>query len=263
MQIKKGVAKVDGIGEIFKSKRIEMGLSLNDIENETKIRSRYLQAIEEENFEVIPGKVYLKGFIKTYAKYLNIADNEEIIRFLNENKVAAFEVEKKAALENTTPIPLQKGIPKKYLTLILSILAFLTLFLMQNLYDRFVNPPEITPPEQNQEQVEEPFPPIAEEPPETPEDEPELPNQNELIIEILDLTTAEEKCWMQIYSDNNLVYEGTMYEGEKKNFNAQEKLRLKFGNAGVVKLVLGKEELGIPGNIGQVIEKEIVLTDFQ
>ncbi|NLT95901.1 MAG: helix-turn-helix domain-containing protein [Clostridia bacterium] len=255
------MAKIHGIGEILKSRRIQLGLSLEDIENETKIRTRYLEAIEEENFEVIPGRVYLKGFVKTYAKFLNVADNEEIIRFLKESKAPAFEIEKTETIEQNAP----KRIPKKYVTVISGILALLVLFGMQNLYSRFFQDSQVTPPRQETGQTEEPIPPISQEPEpqENGETETEMPTKKELVIEILDLTSAQEKCWMQVYSDNILVYEGTMYEGEKKIFSAQEKLKFKLGNAGVVKLLLGETDLGILGKVGQVIEKEIILSEFQ
>jgi hypothetical protein len=258
---KKEVAKIHGIGELLKTRRMELGLDLADIENETKIRVRYLQAIEEEDFDVIPGRVYLKGFIKTYAKHLDLADNEEIIRFLEENKAPAFEIEKNEPLKRKKAIP--KAIPKKYVTVLCGIFAILILFGMQNLYERFVKEPENIPPKQETGQMEEQLPPITQEPPEFIENEPDLPKQKDLIIEILDLTGAQEKCWLQVYSDNNLVYEGTMYEGDKKIFSAEEKIKFKLGNAGVVKLVLGETDLGIPGKTGQVIEREIILAEFQ
>lgn len=61
-----------GVGEELRNKRIEKGLSLEEVETATKIRVKYLEAIENENFDLIPGRVYVKGFIKNYAKFLGV-----------------------------------------------------------------------------------------------------------------------------------------------------------------------------------------------
>lgn len=64
-----------GIGEELKRKREEMGLSINDIENKIKIKATYIEAMENENFDKLPGRVYVKGFIRNYAKFLGLDHN--------------------------------------------------------------------------------------------------------------------------------------------------------------------------------------------
>ena len=60
------------LGTLLKKARQEKGLSLDDIQEETKIRKKYLEAIEENNFDILPGNVYLKVFIKGYAREVDI-----------------------------------------------------------------------------------------------------------------------------------------------------------------------------------------------
>lgn len=60
------------IGEVLSEARRRHGISLRRAEEETKIRAKYLQALEEENFTVIPGHAYVKGFLRTYGDYLDI-----------------------------------------------------------------------------------------------------------------------------------------------------------------------------------------------
>ncbi|MCG0276815.1 MAG: helix-turn-helix domain-containing protein, partial [Thermosediminibacteraceae bacterium] len=56
------------LGEYLKYTRLSKNISLEEINKETKIRVKYLVAIEEGNFESIPGgEVYIKGFLKNYA----------------------------------------------------------------------------------------------------------------------------------------------------------------------------------------------------
>jgi transcriptional regulator with XRE-family HTH domain len=60
------------IGERLKSKRLEKGLSLEEIAYDTRISKERLDAIEQNEFNQFPSHVYAKGFIKNYAKYLKI-----------------------------------------------------------------------------------------------------------------------------------------------------------------------------------------------
>jgi len=59
------------IGRILESTREKRGLSLQQVEEATKIRTRYLRDLENENFDVLPA-VYVLGSLKTYAEYLGL-----------------------------------------------------------------------------------------------------------------------------------------------------------------------------------------------
>jgi cytoskeleton protein RodZ len=60
------------IGNSLREARLRQGLDFGRVENETKIRSKYIQALEEEHFEVLPAETYVKGFLRTYAEYLGL-----------------------------------------------------------------------------------------------------------------------------------------------------------------------------------------------
>ena len=66
------------LGSLLKKARQKKGLSLDDIQEETKIRKKYLEAIEANNFDLLPGKVYLKVFIKGYAREVDL-DYQELL----------------------------------------------------------------------------------------------------------------------------------------------------------------------------------------
>lgn len=72
------------LGSLLKKAREEKGLTIDDIQEETKIRKKYLEAIEENNFDILPGNVYLKVFVKGYARevglnYQKLLENFEIL----------------------------------------------------------------------------------------------------------------------------------------------------------------------------------------
>jgi cytoskeleton protein RodZ len=60
------------IGNSLREARLRQALDFPQIEQATKIRSKYLRALEEEQFEVLPAQTYVKGFLRSYAEYLGL-----------------------------------------------------------------------------------------------------------------------------------------------------------------------------------------------
>lgn len=60
------------IGSTLREARERRRVGLDQAEAETKIRARYLRALEEEDFVSLPGPTYVKGFLRTYADYLGL-----------------------------------------------------------------------------------------------------------------------------------------------------------------------------------------------
>lgn len=60
------------IGNSLREARVRQGLEFPEIEHSTKIRSKYLRALEEETFEILPSQTYVKGFLRTYAECLGL-----------------------------------------------------------------------------------------------------------------------------------------------------------------------------------------------
>jgi cytoskeletal protein RodZ len=60
------------IGNSLREARQRQGLDLARVEDATKIRGKYLQALEDERFEVLPAETYVKGFLRAYAEFLGL-----------------------------------------------------------------------------------------------------------------------------------------------------------------------------------------------
>jgi cytoskeleton protein RodZ len=60
------------IGNSLREARLRQGLDFPEIEQATKIRGKYLRALEEEQFEVLPAQTYVKGFLRSYSDYLGL-----------------------------------------------------------------------------------------------------------------------------------------------------------------------------------------------
>lgn len=84
---------MEGIGERLRKSREAKKLTINDISKETNISSKYIEAIENEDFEKLPSETHIVGFLRNYAEFLK-EDSDEIIQFYKGFKIG----------ESTTPL---------------------------------------------------------------------------------------------------------------------------------------------------------------
>ncbi|ALP34969.1 XRE family transcriptional regulator [Paenibacillus sp. IHB B 3084] len=86
------------LGQQLKEARLQKGLSLDDVQEMTKIRKRYLEAIETGDYKVLPGSFYVRAFIKTYAETVGLNPDE----ILEGHKSNVPEPEPEAVMEPVT-----------------------------------------------------------------------------------------------------------------------------------------------------------------
>ena len=60
------------IGSSLREARERQGLDITELELQTKVRSKYLRALEDEHFDQLPAHTYIKGFLRTYADALGL-----------------------------------------------------------------------------------------------------------------------------------------------------------------------------------------------
>ncbi len=75
------------IGNSLREARVRQGLDYSQVELATKIRAKYLRALEEEQFEILPTGTYIKGFMRSYADFLGL-DGELYVDEYNSRYVA-------------------------------------------------------------------------------------------------------------------------------------------------------------------------------
>lgn len=71
------------LGQLLKQSRMEKGISLDDLQETTKIQKRYLLAIEEGNYKILPGSFYVRAFIKSYAEAVGLEPGEVLHMYQN------------------------------------------------------------------------------------------------------------------------------------------------------------------------------------
>lgn len=107
---------MSGIGEQLRKAREAKGLSISDIEKATKIQSRYLEAIENNDFDKLPGDFYVRAFIRQYAQIVGLNGKELLSQYQGEvanevtsevsqpEEIPAQEVHEEAHEEEPAPV---------------------------------------------------------------------------------------------------------------------------------------------------------------
>src|SRR5205085_6930964 len=63
---------MQAIGERLREARMRQSLDISEVEIATKIRAKYLRALENDEFSMLPGGTYVKSFLRTYAEHLGL-----------------------------------------------------------------------------------------------------------------------------------------------------------------------------------------------
>lgn len=83
------------IGNTLREARLRRGLDILQCETETKIRAKYLRAMEDENFDLMPSPTYVRGFLRTYADFLDL--DGQLVLDEYESRFGMFEADPRGA----------------------------------------------------------------------------------------------------------------------------------------------------------------------
>ncbi|HKU66376.1 MAG TPA: RodZ domain-containing protein [Candidatus Baltobacteraceae bacterium] len=249
------------LGERFRAAREQRGLTLSDVAEHVRIRSVYLAAIEEENWKAIGAPVYIRGFLRTYARFLGL-DPEEAVSQFN-------------ALAGTAAAPAAgPAHPSKYearqqggsLAPLIWVAGIIALALVGFVIYLAVTPPRgsgqvaatsggpTAPSLTNGSATAMPMSPRPSGPASasaSPSPAP-LPQTRTLAIHL----TAPS--WLRVTVDGNVSIEGTFPAGTTKSFHGKTAL-VRVGNAGGVEITVDGKTVGKLGGAGDVAEKNFTL----
>jgi transcriptional regulator with XRE-family HTH domain len=237
---------MSGIGQELRKQRESRNISLDEMSSATRIVRRYLEALEEDRLERIPGGFFLKALIRSYAAFVGLDPEEVIARY----RAAGIIDARPEPSAEETPEPRGFAWKKSLLFLSLAAAAVLVLVLAAIL---ILKPsgrgPGGTAPatavQAEQYKLLPPAtPPAASEP--APTAEEKKPEGLSIIF------SFNEETWLQVYADGLLVVDGLFEPGKQVQANAAGELLIHIGNAGGVTFTLnGKPGRGL-GLSGQV-----------
>jgi cytoskeleton protein RodZ len=246
------------IGEELERARLERGLSLHDVEDATKIRVKYLAALEGEDFDSLPGRVYVIGFLRTYGKFLGLDDEMLVSQYKEKYGTKTTYVEE----ETAPPKPRRKNSNK-----LLMVLLFCAVLLVAGAAVLFNNPNPDTPSAPNNSEIEtpsndsanpnKPAENIEEESPVTP---PKNQEEQEQVVTVT-VNVKEASCWLDVRIDGKNNFRGTLIAVESRTFTGDNLIKIRFGNAGTVEVVTNQGTEYPVGRPGQVVDKEYTINN--
>jgi cytoskeleton protein RodZ len=110
------------IGNSLREARERQGLEYPQIELATKIRAKYIRALEDEHFEVLPTGTYIKGFLRSYAEFLGLDGQLYVDEYNSRNVVESFD----DMPQRRPPRRHERSLEKKVVLLALGGIAALT-----------------------------------------------------------------------------------------------------------------------------------------
>ncbi len=241
---------MNSVGQKLKKERELRGISLKEIADNTKINIRYLRALEEDKFDMLPGKFFIKSIIKTYANYLGL-DEETILDQFHHTLQLKKEENTEQVKEEVPPTE----IPRKFKLLLrtagyaaLFIIALvIIIFLMKGKQPDSVDEITIT--------TDLPY-----------SEEPPIRFLNTIIPDngMLLSMTFNQETWIEIFSDRKLNFTGLKQPGDYFFTSAENEFLIHTGNAGGftyrINGVQGKS-LGRPGEV--IRNLHITSSNFQ
>ncbi len=252
------------VGEILRAERLKKSLSIKDVESTISIRALYLNAIEEGNYDVVPGEVYLKGFIRNYATFLGL-DSQAVMELYRQNKEQPkeHEIEEKSqevktvrAVKTSSPSKDGSNGLTKWVTVGVIVAFIVGGFIWWSSESQ--QPSPVPSPSTQQQPPSAKVQQGTQTSPSVPPAQSVTPTKPENKVIVTAKFSAP--CWTQITADGKAVYEGTPKNGESITWEATDKLSVKFGNAGVVDLVYNGKPVGKLGGNGEVVVKTFTST---
>lgn len=139
------------VGEILKERRLAKGFTLAEVEKATKIREKFLLAIENDDNKELPSISYAKGFVKNYSEFVGLNSSDVLAFFRRQTK----EVPRTSIVLKGMADPLNKPVfqltPSRFLAGIVGLFLALFLFYFSSQYKKLHDPPflDLETPEEN------------------------------------------------------------------------------------------------------------------
>ena len=247
------------IGETLRKERERQRMTIQDVEDGTSIRASYIEAIENGEYDKMPGRVYAKGFVKNYANFLNLNGDEMVKQFVAEVSPAAEVVEQVkdiSAEKKSTSFSIsgrrleieEKFSSNKFVAAIVAI-AVLVGGIFYFIKD---SAPEVAQVDAKKTQEVQPAPPPEQVASVTPAPAPETPKVDGVNLQ----ASFSDDCWMLVTIDGAVVYEGVINAGQVMDWKGNNNVNVRVGNAGAVDFVMNGQSFGKLGAEGDVVDRD-------
>ena len=255
----------ESLGRTLKKIRESRHLSTEEVSERSRIPKNTVSIIEEDRLAEIKSVFYAKSFVKTYASFLG-ALNEPIIKeYLNSSQSQkksepVSKPSQRQAAQETSQVDFSNisKYKKQIIAVIIGILALWILSMAIGHAGKFIKKIPVkkdikvvavkkqAPKKAEKEKPKETKKEILE----------ESSNEKPEFIEVE--VSASDNTYLQIISDNDILFKGLFKKGGKDTWKARKELKLEAGNSGAIKINLNGKPANFAGKKGE--KKEIVIT---
>jgi transcriptional regulator with XRE-family HTH domain len=224
------------IGDALRRTRTRRGIDIAEVEAATKVRAKYLRALENEEWDVLPGSAYTKGFLRTYADYLGLQGQQFVDEY--DSRFAPLEQPHAPA-----PAPIRRRRPLLLdpRLLVLPGALLLGLVAWQLSHDRGNERPRATP---TIAHVKATTTVRVSHPP---------PVRKPATAKVV-LLASRGACWLSVRVGSDagrVLYEGTLAEGKRATFVGR-RLWIRLGAPWNLEATLNGKALPLPGATASV-----------
>jgi len=250
---------MESFGEYLKSLREEKGLTLAQMSEQTKVALTNLELLEKDRYDLLPPRVFVRGFIQSYVQALDL-ESEQALRefenFIRQGEAPNYEHEEHPPFHRRPPSRPNRGRKIFNIGLTAAGIIALGILLLTGVTRLFFSePPNKTIGSTGRTQGlpsvgPSPRQPIAPKLSEGPVfDQPAPKQTGKKVLEIKALSNA----WLRITSDDGPAEELTMSAGDVQIFTARNGFQIQTGNAGGVRFRYDGKELPVMGKENQTL----------
>jgi len=233
-------------GDNLRQQRELRGISLRDISEATKISVRFLEALENDRIDVLPGGIFRRSFVKEYARFVGLDAERMVSEFLHAHGEASEKSEKKPATAAQPAETERRGFYRR---------LFLAVGAVGMLGTAWAMTREVAP------AVGALVPPAAAPPMVVPGDqllptlEPATTGEGPLTVTL----KAREDCWVALHAGGRALVDKILRAGESETLRVDDEVILHVGDAGAVDLLINDQPASPLGDRGEV-RKNIVIS---
>ena len=194
------------IGNSLREARLRQGLDFPEIEQGTKIRGKYLRALEDEQFDVLPAQTYVKGFLRSYAEYLGL-DGQLYVDEYNSRFVVGEEEPQSRPRRSPPP---SRGVQVQSRVVLLTLLGIVSVTALVIVAWTRGEPQQVTPVGLGSPKATTHQTPVV------PAAKPSV----RLLVK-----ASRGPCWLQVHKTSAtgpILFQGTLDQGQKQLFTARK-----------------------------------------
>jgi cytoskeleton protein RodZ len=230
------------IGTTLREARVRRNLTLQQVEEDTKIRVKYVQAMENEDFDIMPGPTYVKGFLRTYAEYLGL-DPDVIIGEYRSREPRGTQRVHEEPFGGVSTLGKPRSHRGRNTIVFVAVVCLLVLGVIWFL-GRNGSPEDQLPTKPSDLGLTSTSPTASPSPIPTLSPAP--------VKDIVKITAKNGDCWIEVRRDgpNGVkLYSGTIKDGERRKFRG-ERIWMSLGNPIAVRLVADGKKVKLESDVG-------------